>query len=65
MIEETGGAAVYVEENLSGLDTLAPGDQLLAVDGEPAQSLVARLESNRNETGTETEIFRKKSVARS
>lgn len=46
VIEETGGAAVYVEENLSGLDTLAPGDQLLAVDGEPTQSLVARLESN-------------------
>lgn len=46
VIEETGGAAVYVAQNASENPRIAPGDRLLELDGEKAASLVARLESN-------------------
>lgn len=44
--DETGGVAVYVAENLSGLPAITPGDRLLALDGQPAAAWVARLEAH-------------------
>lgn len=46
VIEEAGGAALYVAQNASENPRVAPGDRLLEVDGEKAAALVARLESN-------------------
>jgi C-terminal processing protease CtpA/Prc len=46
IVEEQGGAAVYVAENASGESKIAPGDRLLEIDGEKAAAVVARLETN-------------------
>lgn len=44
VLEGHDGAELYVAENLSGLAAIAPGDRILAIDGEPAAGLAARLE---------------------
>lgn len=43
LADEKGDAAVYVAENLSGLPAIAPGDRLLAIDGQPVAAVVEKL----------------------
>lgn len=44
--DEKGGPAVYVAENLSGMPVIAPGDRLLAIDGQPIAAVVEKLDAH-------------------